>query len=182
MTINSSPTNTMLSTSTADIHEKLSDTIGKEYVNNSKMIKIKLQIFLLIMMINNLKHTNKSRCYITRFPIIYRNNTNTNIVQEKLAQASEKNFLRQENIFQKYGKSARAAYCTKSRVLTKVIANILDIDLFEQKCVIIKWLLLSELLKQHIVIIGVDKSLSNSALHEHRCLENIKKYTNWLAT
>ena len=31
-----------------------------------------------------------------------------------------------------------------------------------------------------MVIIGVDQSLSNSALYEHRCLENVKKYTNGL--
>ena len=31
-------------------------------------------------------------------------------------------------------------------------------------------------LKQHIVTIGVYLSLSNSAIYEHRCLENIKKF------
>ena len=30
-------------------------------------------------------------------------------------------------------------------------------------------------LKQHIVTIGVYQLLSNSAIYEHRCLENIKK-------
>ena len=49
-----------------------------------------------------------------------------------------------------------------------------DIDSFEHKCVIIKWLLQSERLKENMVTIGVDKSLSNSSLYEHRCLENIK--------
>ena len=33
----------------------------------------------------------------------------------------------------------------------------------------------SEQLKQHIVTIGVDQSLSNSAMYEHRYLENICK-------
>ena len=30
-------------------------------------------------------------------------------------------------------------------------------------------------MKQHIVDIVVDQSLSSSAMYEHRCLENIKK-------
>ena len=29
--------------------------------------------------------------------------------------------------------------------------------------------------EKHMVTIGVDQSLSNSAVYEHRCLENIKK-------
>ena len=61
-------------------------------------------------------------------------------------------------------------------MLTKVIDTILDIDSFDQQCVILKWLLQSEQLKQHMVIIGVYQSLSKSDLYEHRCLGNIKKY------
>ena len=48
-------------------------------------------------------------------------------------------------------------------------------DSFEQKCVIIKGLLLSKRLEKHMVDIGFDQSLSNSDLYKHRCLENIKK-------
>ena len=33
--------------------------------------------------------------------------------------------------FQKYGKSAHAAQCAKSRVLTKLIDTIIDIDSFD---------------------------------------------------
>ena len=46
-----------------------------------------------------------------------------------------------EYIFQIYGKSYHSVHCSKSRVLTKVIDTILDIDSFEQKCVILKELL-----------------------------------------
>ena len=33
----------------------------------------------------------------------------------------------------------------------------------------------SERLKQHIITIGVDQSLSNSAIYEHKCMENMKE-------
>ena len=39
---------------------------------------------------------------------------------------------------------------------------------------VIRVLLQSERLKEHMVKISVDKSLSNSSLYEHKCLENIK--------
>ena len=84
------------------------------------------------------------------------------------------------NVFQKYGKSAHDAQWDKSRVLIKVIDNIVGIDSFDQKYVIIKGLLQSELLKQHLVIIVVYQSLSNSALYRKRCFENTKKLqTGW---
>ena len=59
-------------------------------------------------------------------------------------------------------------------MLIKVIDTILYIDSFDQKCVIIKKLLQSELLKQHMVNIGAYQSLNTSDLYEHICLENIK--------
>ena len=52
---------------------------------------------------------------------------------------------------------------------------ILEIELFDHKCVIIKGLLQSDRLKQHMVSIGADQSLSSSAMYEHRCLVNINK-------
>ena len=55
-----------------------------------------------------------------------------------------------------------------------MIDTIIEIDSFEQHCVFLNGLLHTERLKQHMVIIGVDQSLSNSASFEHRCLENIK--------
>ena len=76
--------------------------------------------------------------------------------------------------FQKDGKSAHSVKCTIFCVLNKVIDTIIEIDSFEKQCVILKGLLYSEQLKQHMVIIGVDQSLSNIALYKHICLENIK--------
>ena len=72
--------------------------------------------------------------------------------------------------FQIYGKTSHVAQCNKSRALTKVIDSILDIESFEQKCVVLKWLLKLELLKSHTGTIGIDQELSNSALHEYRYL------------
>ena len=76
--------------------------------------------------------------------------------------------------FPKDGKTSHAEYCAKSCVLDKVNDTILDIDSFGHHFVVLKGLLQSELSKQHMVIIGVNQSLSNSALYEHRCLENVK--------
>ena len=56
-----------------------------------------------------------------------------------------------------------------------MIDTILVIDSFEHQCVILKVLLHSEILKQYMLVIGVDQSLSNSALYGHRSLEKIKK-------
>ena len=76
------------------------------------------------------------------------------------------------------GKTADVAHCSKSHTLTKSIDLILDIESFE-KCVFIKGLFQSDQLKQHMVIIGIYQLLSNSAIYEYRCLENIKKlYTS----
>ena len=58
-------------------------------------------------------------------------------------------------------------------MLTKGIDTIIDIDSFDHKCVIIKGLLQSEQLKK-MVMIGVDQSLINSALHEHKFIETSK--------
>ena len=56
-----------------------------------------------------------------------------------------------------------------------MIDSTLYIDSFEHECVILKGLIHSERLKQHMVTIVVDQLLSNSALYEHKCLLNIKK-------
>ena len=58
--------------------------------------------------------------------------------------------------------------------MKNLIDDILNIDSFDNQCVIIKGLLQSEQPKQHMVIIGMDQSLSKSALYKHRCLEIIK--------
>ena len=82
--------------------------------------------------------------------------------------------------FQKDGKTAQAARCIKSSIVTKVIDYVLSIDTSEKKCVAIKGMLQSLHLKYHIHIIRIDQSLSNNAICENKCLENIKNYTNKL--
>ena len=77
--------------------------------------------------------------------------------------------------FQKDNKTAQAARCIKSRIMTKVINYVLYIDTFEQQCVVIIGMLQSPRLKYHVHTIGIDQSLSNNDLYEHRCLENINK-------
>ena len=51
------------------------------------------------------------------------------------------------------GKISHAAQCDKSRALIKVLKAIFEIDLFEQKCVIIKGLLQSKQLEKHMVAV-----------------------------
>ena len=77
--------------------------------------------------------------------------------------------------FQKDGKIAQAARCIKSRIMTKVIDYVLSIDTFEQQYVVIRCTLQSPRLKDHVHTIGIDQYLSNNALYEHKCIENIKK-------
>ena len=75
----------------------------------------------------------------------------------------------------KGGKSAQATGCIKLGIMTKVIDYVLSIDTFEQQCVVLKGMLQSSRLKYHVKTIGIDQSLSNNSLYEHKCLENIKK-------
>ena len=74
----------------------------------------------------------------------------------------------------KEGKSDQAARCIKSRIMTKVIDSVLSIDTSEQQCVVLKSMLQSPRLKDHVHTIGIDQSLSKNAIYEHKCLENIK--------
>ena len=75
----------------------------------------------------------------------------------------------------KEGKSAHAARCIKSRIMTKMVDSVLSIDKFEQQCVVIKGVLKSPRLKYHVQTICIHPSLSSNAIYEHKCLENIKK-------
>ena len=77
--------------------------------------------------------------------------------------------------FQNYGKTVQAFKCIKSRIMTKVIDYVLSIDTFEKKCVVLKYMLKSPRLKDHVKTIGIDQSLRKNALFEHRFLQNIKK-------
>ena len=60
--------------------------------------------------------------------------------------------------FQVDNKSPHASQCVKSRILNKSIDSILSIDKFEQQCVVIKCILQSSPLEDHMKIIGIDQS------------------------
>ena len=77
--------------------------------------------------------------------------------------------------FQINCKSAQKAKCVKSRIMTEVIDYVLSIDKFEQQCVVLKVMLQSPHLKDHMKTIGIYQSLSNIGIFEHRCHKNIKK-------
>ena len=77
--------------------------------------------------------------------------------------------------FQIDDKYAQAARCVKSRIITKVIDFVLLIDAFEQQYVVLKGMLQSPHLEYHMKTIGIDQSLSNSAVFEQRCIQNINK-------
>ena len=57
----------------------------------------------------------------------------------------------------------------------EVVETILSIGWFEKECVILNRVFKSEQPKQHMVAIGVYQLLSNSAMYELSCLENVKK-------
>ena len=67
------------------------------------------------------------------------------------------------------GKTFHGEQCSKSRALIKVIYLVIDIECEEQS-VILNGLLQSGQLKQHMVTIGIDQSLSKCTMYEHRCL------------
>ena len=77
--------------------------------------------------------------------------------------------------FLKEGKYDQAARCIESRIMTKEIYYALSIYTFEQQCVMLKVMLQSPLLKDHVQTIGIYPSLSKNAIYEQKCLENIKK-------
>ena len=77
--------------------------------------------------------------------------------------------------FLKEGKTAQAVRCIKSRMMNNVIDSVLSIDRFEQQCVILKGMLQSPRLNDHVQTIVIDPYLGNNAIYEHKCLENIKK-------
>ena len=77
--------------------------------------------------------------------------------------------------FLKDGKTDQATRCIKSRIMTKVIDYVLSIDTFEQLCVVLKGILQSPQLKDHTQTIGIDQSLSNNAIYENKCIEDINK-------
>ena len=58
--------------------------------------------------------------------------------------------------------------------MNKSIDYIFSIDKLEQKCVVIKCMLQSPLLEDHMKTIGIDQSLCKSSYFEHKILNNIK--------
>ena len=56
-----------------------------------------------------------------------------------------------------------------------MIDSVISIDKFEQQCVVPKVMFQPPRLKDHVHTIDIDQSLSNNAIYEHKCLENIKK-------
>ena len=58
--------------------------------------------------------------------------------------------------FQMNGRSSHAAQCVKSWIMNKVIDYIIYIDTFEQQCVVIKGLLQSPHLEDHMKTIDID--------------------------
>ena len=77
--------------------------------------------------------------------------------------------------FQVDKKSPHSAQCVKSRVLNKVIDSILSFNTFEQQCVVIKFMLQSSRLEDHMKTIGIDQSSFTRSYFEHICMNNIKK-------
>ena len=55
--------------------------------------------------------------------------------------------------------------------MNKVIDYVLLIDTFEQQCVVLKGMLKSPRLKDHVQTIGIDQSLSKNDIYEEKCLE-----------
>ena len=139
-------------------------------------------MLLLMMMINRLKHQENNHSVTSQGAQLFVGTTPTQKSFRRNLHMPVKTILHQGNniCFQRDGKIAHTAQCAKSRVLMKVVDKIIDIDSFNLQCVILKRLLQSEVLKQHMIIISVDQSISNNDFYKHRCLENIKKYTNRL--
>ena len=77
-------------------------------------------------------------------------------------------------MFNKDGITTQAASCIRSRIITKVVDSVFFIDTFEQQFVVLRGILKSPHLKNHVQTIGIDQSLSNAALYENKCLENIE--------
>ena len=77
--------------------------------------------------------------------------------------------------FQKDGKTSQAARCINSSIITKVIDYVISIDKFGQQFVMLKFMLQLPRLKYHVQTIGIDQSLSNNSIYEHKCLENKQK-------
>ena len=55
------------------------------------------------------------------------------------------------------GKSAQADNCVNSNIITKLVCYVIYIDAFEQKCVLIKGVLKSPHIREHVGTVGIDQ-------------------------
>ena len=74
--------------------------------------------------------------------------------------------------FQNNGKTDQAVRFIKSSIMTNMIDSVLSIDTFEQ-CVVLKGMLQSPRLKDHVQTIVIYQSLIKNDIYEHKCLQNI---------
>ena len=77
--------------------------------------------------------------------------------------------------FQINRRTSHASQCVKSRIANNFIDSTLSIDTYEQRFVVIKVMLQSPCLDNHMNTIGVDQSLCKRSSFEHKFLKNIKK-------
>ena len=106
-------------------------------------------------------------------------NTTLHIAPVELQNTKQLPLAGQEYLcFQINGRSSHASQCVKSRIINKAIYSILSIDTFEQQCVVIKGMLQSPRLEDHMKTIGVYRSLCNRSYFKHKFLNNIKLYIN----
>ena len=78
--------------------------------------------------------------------------------------------------FLKEGKTYQAARCIKSSIMTKVIDYVLSIDTFEQQCAVLKGMLQSPQLKDHVQTIGIDQYKIIQQL-----MDKVFLLVNWLS-
>ena len=77
--------------------------------------------------------------------------------------------------FQIHGRSSHTSQCVKSRIMNKAIDYILYIDTLEQQYVLIKGMLQSPRLEDHMRTIGIYQSLCNRSSFEQSFFEQHKK-------
>ena len=70
----------------------------------------------------------------------------------------------------------------KRRIMTKVIDSVIFIDTFEQQCVMLKAMLQSLRLKDHVHNIGIEQSLRNFFLMNTKVLKTSINYTKMLVS
>ena len=59
--------------------------------------------------------------------------------------------------------------------MTKVIDYVLSIDTFEQQPIVINGMLQIMWITDHVQTFGIDQSLRNNDIYEHKYIKNIKK-------